>query len=53
MKYTALTPIKFNGERYAENAPIELNDKQAKPLLEAGAVEPAKPAARAPKLDEK
>lgn len=38
MKYTALTPIKFNGERFEEGAPIELNDEQAKPLRADGAI---------------
>lgn len=52
MKYTALTPIQFNGERYEEDEPIELNDKQAKPLLEAGAVGPFK-AAKPAKSEEK
>jgi len=34
MKYIAKTPIKFNADdRYEEGDEIELNDKQAKPLL--------------------
>ena len=38
MKFTVLTPIKFNGERFEESAPIELNDEQAKPLLDSGSI---------------
>jgi hypothetical protein len=38
MKYTVPTPIKFNGERFEVDAPIELNDEQAKPLLDSGSI---------------
>ena len=51
-KYTCLTPIKFEHERYEEGDEIELNDKQAKPLLAASAIGPKSPAKPA-KADEK
>jgi len=38
MKYTVLTPIKFEGRRFEEGAPIELNDEQAKPLLDSNSI---------------
>ena len=38
MKYFVLTPIKFNGERFEVRAPIELNDEQAKPLLDSNSI---------------
>jgi hypothetical protein len=43
-KFYAKTPIKFGGERYAEGEPIELSDKQAKPLLATGAISTEAPA---------
>ena len=44
-KFFTKTPIKFGGERYEEGEPIELTDKQAKPLLATGAISTEAPAA--------
>ena len=44
-KYFTKTPIKFGGERYEEGAPIELTEKQAKPLLATSAISSEAPAA--------
>lgn len=38
---TALEPIRHNGQRYQVGDPLELSEEQAKPLLDAKAVEPA------------
>ncbi len=47
--YQALTPIDCDGERYEIGEPIELEDKQAQPLLAVSAIEaPPEKAAKAP-----
>jgi len=55
-KFYCKTPIKLNGERHEEGAPIELTDKQAKALLAQDAVTteaPAKPEKPKPAGDDK
>lgn len=39
--YTVLDAIRLDGEDIAAGAAIDLEDKQAKPLLDAGAIEAA------------
>ena len=50
-KYTVLTPIQHDQEFYSVDSEIELSDKAAKPLLEAGAIAPR--TVSAPKGDKK
>lgn len=42
-KYTVLSAVEHDGKRYEADDPIDLPEKQAKPLLDAGAIKPAKP----------
>jgi hypothetical protein len=38
-KYVVLSPVNHNQIAYGEGEPIELDDKTAAPLLEAGVIE--------------
>ena len=40
-KYTVKSPLNHDNELYSEGDPIDLEDKVAKPLLEAGVIEAA------------
>lgn len=40
--YTVKSPINHDGKSYTDGDPIELSAAAARPLLAAGAVEPAK-----------
>ena len=39
--FKVLTPVEHDGELYTEGKPIELNEEQARPLLDVKAVAPA------------
>lgn len=47
--FICTTPLKHGGARHAEGATLDLSDKAARPLLEAGLIRPAEPAKPAKK----
>ena len=51
MKYTALTPIKHDGKDHAVGDTLSLDGKEAKGLLDVGAIEPAGGRGKADKAD--
>ena len=47
--FVVVSPLKTGGVRLPEGASLELAEKAAKPLLEAGLIRPAEPAKPAKK----